>query len=150
MLDDVCADNAENALPSSPVNMEDSAIYGLFPRMFTAWNHYNNDICSGTFLKAMCLLPYFKRMGINVIYLLPIFKYSLNYKKGETGSPYSIKNIYELDENLHDALLGPMDSSLLESEFKAFVEACHILKIKVMIEFVFSHCLCLDRDYTPL
>jgi len=137
MLDDVLADNAENTLPAAPVNMEDSVIYGLFPRMFTAWNHYNNDICSGTFLKAMCLLPYLKRMGVNVVYLLPIFKYSLNYRKGETGSPYSIKNIYELDENLHDDLLGPMDTSLLESEFKAFVEACHILNIKVMIDFVF-------------
>ncbi len=137
MLDDICEGNAETALPNAPVNMEDSVIYGLFPRMFTAWNHYDNNIRSGTFLKAMCLLPYLKRMGINVIYLLPIFKYSLNYKKGETGSPYSIKNIYQLDENLHDDLLGPLDSSLMEMQFKAFVEACHILGMKVMIDFVF-------------
>lgn len=137
LLDEGVYEMQENTSTNDAVNMEDSVIFGLFPRMFTAWNHYNEEILPGTFLKAACLLPYLKKMGVNVIYLLPIFKYSLNYKKGETGSPYSIKNIYQLDENLHDGLLGNIDLSLLETEFKAFVEACHLLGMKVMIDFVF-------------
>jgi glycosidase len=137
LLDNCIQENTKRLSSNDAVNMEDSVIYGLFPRMFTAWNHYNENICSGTFLKATCLLPYLKRMGVNVIYLLPIFKYSLIHKKGETGSPYSIKDIYQIDENLHDGLLGNLDSSVLEKEFKSFVEACHLLGMKVMIDFVF-------------
>jgi hypothetical protein len=42
---------------------------------------------TGTFIKALALLPNLKKMGIDVIYMLPIAKYSLKDKKGELGSP---------------------------------------------------------------
>jgi starch synthase (maltosyl-transferring) len=115
-----------------------SIIYSILPRMFTAWEHYRKgEICSGTFLKAICLLPYLKTFQVDIIYLLPVFEYSNMYKKGELGSPYAIKNIYKLDRNLHDPLLGGNAAEMIETEFKAFVEACHILNIKVMVDFVF-------------
>lgn len=115
----------------------ENIMYGMFPRAFTAWTHdQNQQIYSGTFLKSISLLPLLKNLGINIIYLLPIFEYSNKYKKGELGSPYAIKNHYKLDKNLHDPLLGE-DLEILETEFKAFVEACHLLDIKVMVDFVF-------------
>lgn len=115
-----------------------SVIYSMFIRMFTAWSHKEpGNVCYGTLLKTISLLPYLKSMDVNVLYLLPIFKYSDVCKKGELGSPYAIKNIYQLDENLHDSLLGDNEQALLETEFKAFVEACHVLGIKVMVDFVF-------------
>jgi len=113
-------------------------IYSMFPRMFTAWDHYQEGmLASGTFLKAICLLPYLKKLKINIIYLLPIFKYSDKYRKGELGSPYAIKDIYRIDPGLHDELLGGDPETMVETEFKAFIEACHILKIKVMVDFAF-------------
>jgi hypothetical protein len=118
------------------VEITDCTIYSMLPRMFSAWNHYEDNLVSGSFLKAICLLPYLKKLNVNVIYLLPVFKYSDVNKKGEIGSPYSIKNVYSIDENLHDALLGD-DITLLETEFKAFMEACHALGIRVMLDFVF-------------
>lgn len=115
-----------------------SVIYSMFPRVFTAWDHYREgEICPGTFLKAICLLPYIKELKVDIIYLLPVFKYGNRYKKGELGSPYAIKNFYQLDANLHDDLLGGDPETMVEIEFKAFMEACHILGIKVMIDFVF-------------
>ena len=115
----------------------ENIMYGMFPRAFTAWTHdRDKNIYSGTFLKSLSLLPLLKNWGINIIYLLPIFEYSEKYKKGEIGSPYAIKNHYKLDKNLHDPLLGE-GLEILETEFKAFVEACHLLKIKVMVDFVF-------------
>ncbi len=115
-----------------------SVIYSLFPRLFTAWEHYDDGkLYPGTFLKAICLLPYVKSLGADIIYLLPVFKYSGLYKKGGLGSPYAIKNIYRLDENLHDPLLGELTEDVLETQFKAFVEACHMLGMKVMLDFVF-------------
>ncbi len=113
-------------------------VYSMLPRMFTAWDHYQKGaICSGTFLKAICMLPYLRKLRVDVIYLLPVFEYSNKYKKGEIGSPYAIKNIYKLDANLHDDLLGGNAAEMIEMEFKAFVEACHALGMKVMVDFVF-------------
>jgi starch synthase (maltosyl-transferring) len=115
-----------------------SVIYSILPRTFTAWDHYNDGaICSGTFLKTICLLPYLKKLQVDIIYLLPIFKYSDKYKKGELGSPYAIKNFYQLDASLHDELLGENNEIMLETEFKALIEASHLLGMKVILDFVF-------------
>jgi len=113
-------------------------IYSMFPRAFTAWNHgADNRIYPGTFLKALGLLPYLKELGVDLVYLLPIFEVSERYKKGEFGSPYAIKNLYRLDWTLHDDLLGNGNQNLLKAEFKAFIEACHCLHMKVLVDFVF-------------
>lgn len=123
---------------SSSVNPTEKVIYGILPRVFTAWDHYEKGrICYGTFIKSICLLPYLKSMGVDIIYLLPVFKTGEKYKKGDTGSPYAIKNIYELDKNLHDELLGEFNEKLLETEFKAFIDACHILGFRVLLDFAF-------------
>ena len=106
--------------------------------MFTAWKHYKDrEVLQGSFIKSLCLIPYLKEYNINIIYLLPVFKYSDKCKKGELGSPYSIKDVYKLDENLHEELLGLDNQDLIGVEFAAFVEACHIMGIRVMVDFVF-------------
>jgi hypothetical protein len=130
--------SCENILQSLKglVDVNKSVVYSILPRMFTAWNHYDNNIVSGSFLKGILLLPYLKALHVNIIYLLPVFKYSDAYKKGELGSPYSIKDIYCISPDLHDELLGEGES-LVEVEFKAFVEACHLMGIRVMVDFVF-------------
>lgn len=120
-----------------PFDIKKCVIYSMLARMFTAWYHTEGVLSSGTFLKTISLLPYLKSLGVDIIYLLPIFEYSSRYKKGGMGSPYAIKNIYKLDGNLHDPLLGKYTEAMLETEFRAFVEACHILGIRVMVDFVF-------------
>lgn len=89
---------------------------------------------TGTFIKALAYLPLLKSMGIDVIYMLPISKYSLKDKKGELGSPYGVSNFFELDQGLKDPLTGELTS--VEDEFKAFVEACHLLDMKVIIDII--------------
>ena len=130
--------HSDKNLKGKELNLSKNFIYSVLQRMFTAWDHYEEGkICGGTFLKAICLLPYLRKMKVDIIYMLPIFEYSNICKKGEIGSPYAIKNIYKVDINLHDSLLGDCTDELVEIEFKAFVEACHILGIKVMLDFVF-------------
>lgn len=73
-------------------------------------------------------------MGVDAIYLLPISKNSMRYKKGEMGSPYAVKNFFELDPTLKDPMLG--DDISIDDEFKALVEACHILGIRIMIDII--------------
>jgi len=89
---------------------------------------------TGTFLKTLAYLPLLKRMGIDVLYMLPIAKYSLKDKKGELGSPYGVSNFYALDEGLKDPMTG--DLTNVNDEFKAFVEAAHALDMKVIIDII--------------
>lgn len=121
-----------------------STLYSTMIRTSTAWDAdrtgdlSNSNIYNlkdtGTFIKTLALLPTLKEMGIDVIYMLPISKFSLKDKKGELGSPYGVSNFNKLDENLHDPLVG--DEMNVEEEFKAFVEACHILGMKVIIDII--------------
>ncbi|NLN65950.1 MAG: alpha amylase [Clostridiaceae bacterium] len=114
------------------------SIYCMLPRMVTAWDHYDKDrICSGTFIKALCLLPWLKSIGVDIVSLLPFFEHSNRYKKGAIGSPYAIKNIYKIDRSLHEPLLGEYSEELLDIQFMAFVEACHALGMMVMMDYAF-------------
>ena len=120
-----------------------SIIYNLFIRYATAFDHNQDGVINinpenqfnelGTFLKAIALLPYLYNLGVNTIYLLPITSIGIDGRKGNLGSPYAIKNPYKLDENLNEAILG-LD---IETQFAAFVEAAHLIGMKVVVEFVF-------------
>ncbi|ABR30325.1 maltodextrin glycosyltransferase [Thermosipho melanesiensis] len=129
---------------SKEKNWEKNAImYGTLPRMTTSFNHkgFGNfeeiDILgfkeSGTFLKMIALLPYLKNFNVNTIYMLPISKTSDLFKKGSIGSPYAVKNPLELDESYHDPLLADFS---VKDEFKALVEAAHILGMRVVLDFI--------------
>ena len=113
-------------------------------RTSTTWDHdrsgdlENENLYglkdTGTFIKTLAILPLLKKMGVDVVYMLPISKFSTKNKKGELGSPYGVSNFYELDPNLKDPITG--NDFTVEDEFQAFVEACHILDMKVMIDFI--------------
>lgn len=125
------------------------AIFNMFIRLTTAFDHngdntlggskaditLNNDGIreSGTFLKAIAMLGYIKALGFSVIHLLPVTAIGRDGNKGALGSPYAIKNPYKIEPTLADPLLNLP----CEVQFKAFVEAAHMLKIRVIAEFVF-------------
>ncbi|MGH4120571.1 alpha-amylase family glycosyl hydrolase [Clostridium sp.] len=121
-----------------------SSIYSMHIRTSTSWDHNGSGALeningegfkeTGTFVKTLALLPLLKKMGIDTIYLLPISEYSNKFKKGGMGSPYAIKNFFKIDHNLKDTMTG--NEFTIEEEFKAFVEACHILRIRVMIDVI--------------
>lgn len=116
--------------------------YNLFVRFATAFDHNQDGSITaevtgfretGTFLKAIAMLNYLKYLGINTVYMLPITSIGIDRKKGNLGSPYAIRNPYKIDDNLSEDILG-IDT---ETQFRAFVKACHHLGIKVVCEFVF-------------
>lgn len=122
----------------------EAVVYNLFVRLAAAFDH-NGDGCigtepldcgfreTGTLLKAIALLPYIKKLGANTVYLLPLTEIGSASKKGSLGSPYAIKNPRKLDPLLAEPALGLSAEELL----KAFVEAAHLLDIRVVLEFVF-------------
>ncbi len=130
-------------------------VYNLFARLTTAWDHDGDGRVglddlpggfreTGTFLKAITLLPYLQAMGINTIHLLPVTSIGQDGNKGNLGSPYAIRNPYRLDERLSEPFLG-LD---VETEFAAFVEAAHRLGMRVVAEFVFRTAA-KDSDWIP-
>ena len=128
--------NEKNIQNSNPI------IYNMFIRFTTAFDHnqdnkiyneINNFKETGSFLKSIAFLPYLKKLGINVIYLLPVTSIGKQNNKGNLGSPYSVFNHYKLDENLNEDILD-ID---IETQFKAFIEAAHLLGFKIIAEFIF-------------
>ena len=105
--------------------------YSMMPRVFSAWKN-DNGIENGTLMKSLCLLPVLSEMGINAIYLLPVFETSDICKKGELSSPYSIKDVMAADSGLHEPILENISA---QEEFRAFVEAAHSLNMKVVLDF---------------
>lgn len=121
-----------------------SSVYSMMVRTMGSYDHDRTGRLedsnlyhlkdTGTFLKTLAYLPLLKRMGIDVLYMLPIAKYSLKDKKGELGSPYGVSNFYALDEGLKDPMTGELTN--VNDEFKAFVEAAHALDMKVIIDII--------------
>ncbi|WP_306599740.1 hypothetical protein [Geothrix sp. 21YS21S-2] len=121
-----------------------ATVYSMMVRTSTAWDHDRSGALedvdlyglreTGTFVKSIALLSLLHKMGVTCVYLLPISKFSLRDKKGELGSPYGVSSFFTLDPNLKDPMTGPGFS--VEDEFRAFVEACHILGMNVMIDLI--------------
>lgn len=121
-----------------------AVVYNLFVRATTAFDHDDNGRIdlplnsagfreTGTFLKSIAILPYLRSLGMNTLHLLPITSIGRDGNKGTLGSPYAIRNPYEVEESLSEPVLG-LGAAV---EFKAFVEAAHRLGFRVVLEFVF-------------
>ncbi len=122
----------------------DAVIFNMFLRTTCAFDHNHNSKLdlpvnadgwreTGTFLKAIAVLPYIRSLGANTVHLLPITSIGSDGNKGTLGSPYAIKNPYHIDEHLSEPNVG----FGVEEEFKLFVEAAHHLGMRVVVEFVF-------------
>ncbi|HIW32800.1 MAG TPA: alpha-amylase [Candidatus Paenibacillus intestinavium] len=135
-INQLFADAASYKLTDT-TNLDESVIYSTLIRYSTAWD-YNHDgsIQSGTFLRTILLLPLMKQMGVNILYMLPITRYSAINLKGDIGSPYAVQSMFHLDDNLHDTLLDELTDFTLNDEMTALVEACHLLDIKVTVDFI--------------
>lgn len=66
-------------------------------------------------------LPYIKSLGVNAIYLTPIFKSISNHK-------YDIESYYEIDPMFGD-----------EYDLKELIDTAHLLGIRVVLDAVFNH-----------
>ena len=137
-------------IQKTPDWSKDAVIYNLFVRTACAIDHdkdgiiggSKNDVTlnsqgmreTGTFLKAIAMLEYIQNLGCNTVYLLPITTIGMASRKGALGSPYAIKNPFNIDENLGDPLLADIS---IDDQFAAFTNLAHHLGMRVVLEFVF-------------
>ena len=134
--------------------MEKLIIYQLFPRLFTNTNEFCerwgslekngsgklNDI-DETVLKSL------KDFGVNCLWLTGVIEHATktdfseygirkdnpNVVKGEAGSPYAIKDYFDIDPTLAVNVADRM------SEFEDLVKRIHSSGLKVIIDFVPNH-----------
>lgn len=94
-------------------------IYCVFVRNFSEL---------GTFEAVQADLPRIKKMGTDIIWLLPFYPIGQQARKGSMGSPYAIQDYRKID---------PAHGT--ESSLQQLVAACHELGMKVIIDIVYNH-----------
>jgi starch synthase (maltosyl-transferring) len=118
-----------------------AVVYNLLIRLTCAYDHDGDGELAlplnpdgwretGTFLKAIAILPYVRSLGVNTIHLLPVQEIGLDGRRGSLGSPYAVRNPRALDP-----ILGEPHTGLsVEDQFSAFVEAAHHSGLRVVLE----------------
>ncbi len=72
--------------PKAPGWIEDGPLYEIFVRAFSD---------EGTFKQLEQRLDYLQDSGVNTIWLMPIYPIGQKGRKGELGSPYSVRDYYK-------------------------------------------------------
>jgi glycosidase len=134
-------------------------IYQLLPRIFTNTCRY--PVPNGTLDQNCCgkfnhlnhkLLTELKNFGITHIWLTGILRHSTttdysafglepsnpDIVKGKAGSPYAIKDYYDVDPDLAESVPDRM------AEFTSLIDRIHENQMAVLIDFVPNH---VSRDY---
>ncbi len=82
----------------------------------------------GTFSAAQTKLPFLRDMGIDILWLMPIYPIGEEGRKGSLGSYYSIKDYTGINDEF-----GTLD------QFDDFLTEAHRLGFKVILDWVANH-----------
>ncbi len=97
----------------------DKTIYEVNLRQFTP---------SGTIKEFRTQLPRLKKLGVGILWFMPIHPIGEKNRKGTLGSYYSVKDYYGLDSSLGT-----------KKEFQFLVKEIHKLGMHVIIDWVANH-----------
>ena len=104
---------------SSPGWLRSGTIYEIFPRDFSA---------AGNLAGVTAKLDYLHDLGVNILWIMPIHPIGEKFRKGDFGSPYSIRDYYAVDPHY-----GTLD------DFKRLVAGAHQRGMKVIMDLVANH-----------
>ena len=96
-----------------------AVLYQINTRQFTE---------EGTFAAAQEQLPRLKDLGVDILWLMPIHPIGEINRKGGLGSPYSVKDYYDVNPEFGT-----------KEDFRAFVDAAHAQGFKVILDLVANH-----------
>jgi len=106
------------ARPSSDW-VKDAVVYEVFPRAFSA---------GGDFAGVTARLPDLQKLGVTVIWLMPVHPLGRAKSKGALGSPYAVRDYYEINPDYGTA-----------ADLKRLVAEAHGHGLKVVIDIVANH-----------
>jgi glycosidase len=115
------ADGNFSDLPArqSPVWLQNGVICEIFPRDFSPAGNLNGVTAK---------LGQLQDLGVTILWIMPIHPIGEKFRKGEYGSPYSVKDFYAIDPSY-----GTLD------DFKQLVTAAHQRGMKVIMDLVADH-----------
>ena len=96
-----------------------AVLYELNVRQFTP---------EGTFAAARERLPFLRSLGIDAIWLMPIYPIGVEGRKGTLGSYYSIRDYKGINEEFG-----------AEADLRDFITAAHSLGMRVLLDWVANH-----------
>ena len=99
--------------------LENSVVYEMNVRQYTP---------EGTFAAAQKELPRLAEMGVDIVWLMPIYPIGVEGRKGTLGSYYAVKNYCDIN---------PEFGTL--ADFDNFVAEAHKLGLRVVIDWVANH-----------
>ncbi len=103
----------------SPEWLREGTIYEVSLRSFSS---------EGTFRALEERLPALKKLGVTVIWLMPIHPVGVLNRKGSGGSPYSIADYYEISPEYGSS-----------EEFRSLVRSVHGHGMKIILDLVANH-----------
>ncbi len=98
---------------------KNASLYQINTRQFTP---------EGSFRAAEGQLPRLKELGVDILWLMPIYPIGQLHRKGILGSPYAISDYMKVN---------PEFGSL--EDFKHFVDTAHQLGLHVILDWVGNH-----------
>jgi glycosidase len=104
---------------TSPDWLRSGTIYEIYPRDFST---------AGNLAGVTAKLDELHALGVNILWTMPIHPIGEKFRKGEFGSPYSIKDYYAVDPDY-----GTLD------DFKKLVACAHQRGMKVIMDLVANH-----------
>jgi cyclomaltodextrinase len=104
---------------TTPAWLRDGVVYEIFPRDFSA---------AGNLDGVTAKLDELKDLGVTILWIMPIHPIGEKFRKGEFGSPYSIKDYYAVDPHY-----GTVE------DFKRLVAEAHKRHLKVIMDLVANH-----------
>lgn len=111
-----CAPKHENAHPDWAY---DAVVYEMNIRQYTP---------EGTFAAAQAELPRLKELGVDIIWLMPVYPIGVKERKGTLGSYYAISDYCAVNPEF-----GNM------TDFENFLKAAHKDGFKVILDWVANH-----------
>ena len=114
----VLAQQRESARPV-PDWVRDGVIYEIYPRAFSQ---------QGTFNAITARLDELKDLGVTILWLMPVHPIGKEKKKGTIGSPYAVRDYYEVNP-----YYGSGD------DLHRLINEAHARGLKVIIDIVANH-----------
>ncbi len=99
--------------------LENSVVYEMNVRQYTP---------EGTFAAAQEELPRLAEMGVDIVWLMPIYPIGVEGRKGTLGSYYAVRNYCDVNPEF-----GTLE------DFDSFVDEAHRLGMRVIIDWVANH-----------
>jgi cyclomaltodextrinase len=99
--------------------VKNAILYEVYLRSFSQ---------EGTFKALAAKVPELRKLGVTVLWLMPIHPVGKVHRKGSLGSPYSVRDYYAVNPEF-----GTMD------DFKALIKTVHRNGLKIIIDLVANH-----------